>query len=69
MRFIVNTQRTPEGRSAGSLAWGGVANSYYWIDREQQVTGVIAMQILPFFDPAAVLLLRAIESALHGRRA
>src|SRR5947209_3363688 len=30
--FMINTQPTAEGRSAGSLAWAGLANTYYWID-------------------------------------
>ncbi len=29
------------GRGAGSLTWGGIFNSYYWIDPAQQVAGVI----------------------------
>ena len=41
----------PNGRSAGSLTWGGIFNSYYWIDPVQQVAAVIMTQILPFADP------------------
>jgi methyl acetate hydrolase len=66
LSFLINPQRSAEGRSAGSLAWAGVANSFYWIDREQGVASVIAMQILPFFDAAAVKLLRAFEASIHG---
>lgn len=29
---MVTPQATLEGRSAGSLAWGGLANTYYWAD-------------------------------------
>src|SRR6266478_6017018 len=32
LSFMINTARTPEGRSPGSLAWAGLANTYYWID-------------------------------------
>jgi methyl acetate hydrolase len=48
--FMINTAETAEGRSAGSLAWAGLANNYYWIDSSRDVTGVIMMQVLPFFD-------------------
>jgi methyl acetate hydrolase len=48
--FMINTQKTPEGRSVGSLAWGGLANTYYWIDPRRDVVGVILMQLLPFAD-------------------
>ena len=32
LSFLINTAKTPEGRSPGSLAWAGLANTYYWID-------------------------------------
>ena len=49
-RFLINTAKTPEGRSAGSLAWAGLANTYFWIDPARNVAGVILMQLLPFVD-------------------
>ncbi|MCA6107643.1 serine hydrolase domain-containing protein [Bradyrhizobium cenepequi] len=50
LSFLINTLKTPEGRSANSLAWAGLANTYYWIDPSRDVTGVILMQLLPFGD-------------------
>src|ERR1700674_3347681 len=50
LSFLINTAKTPEGRSAGSLAWAGLANTYFWIDPARNVAGVILMQVLPFFD-------------------
>jgi methyl acetate hydrolase len=50
LSFLINTAQTPEGRSPGSLAWAGLANTYYWIDPSRDVTGVILMQVLPFAD-------------------
>ena len=50
LSFLINTAKTPEGRSAGSLAWAGLANTYYWIDPSRDITGVILMQVLPFAD-------------------
>jgi methyl acetate hydrolase len=50
LSFLINTAKTPEGRSAGSLAWAGLANTYYWIDPARDVAGVILMQVLPFAD-------------------
>ena len=48
--FLINTAKTPEGRSPGSLAWAGLANTYFWIDPARNVAGVILMQLLPFAD-------------------
>ena len=31
--FQVNDHQLPTGRTAGSLSWAGLANSFYWIDR------------------------------------
>jgi CubicO group peptidase (beta-lactamase class C family) len=50
LSFMINSAMTPEGRSPGSLAWAGLANTYYWIDPSRDVTGVILMQLLPFAD-------------------
>src|SRR6267142_3147327 len=50
LSFVINTAKTPEGRSPGSLAWAGLANTYFWIDPTRDVAGVILMQLLPFVD-------------------
>ena len=50
LSFVINTEKTPEGRSPGSLAWAGLANTYFWIDPARDVAGVILMQLLPFVD-------------------
>lgn len=66
LSFLINPDKLPTGRSAGSLAWAGLANSYYWIDPARKVTGVFATQILPFFDPQAVATFEAFESAVYA---
>jgi methyl acetate hydrolase len=65
LTFLINPEPLPTGRSAGSLAWAGLANSYYWIDPAKGVAGVFATQILPFFDPKAVETLQAFESEVY----
>jgi CubicO group peptidase (beta-lactamase class C family) len=50
LSFLINTAKTPEGRSPQSLFWAGLANTYYWIDPSRDITGVILMQLLPFAD-------------------
>nr|MBA2401605.1 beta-lactamase family protein [Bradyrhizobium sp.] len=47
LSFLINTAKTPEGRSAGSLAWAGLANTYFWIDPKRKVSGVFMTQLLP----------------------
>jgi methyl acetate hydrolase len=65
LSFLINTAQTPQGRAPGSLAWAGVANTFFWIDPTQRVTGVCMMQLLPFFDPKAIDLFRAYEAAVY----
>ena len=50
LAYMINTQDVPGGRSAGSLAWAGLVNTYFWLDPKKKVTGVILTQILPFAD-------------------
>ncbi len=65
LSFLINPQPLPTGRAANSLAWAGLANSYFWIDPARQVTGVYAAQLLPFFDPQAVQTFAAFETAVY----
>lgn len=48
--FMVNDDEAPTGRPAGAIGWAGLANLYYWIDRENGIGGFWATQILPFVD-------------------
>jgi CubicO group peptidase (beta-lactamase class C family) len=66
LSFLINTARTPEGRSPGSLAWAGLANTYYWIDPSRDVTGVILMQVLPFADQKCLGAFAAFESGVYA---
>src|SRR5205807_6535702 len=54
LTFMSNPEAFPGRRSANSLTWGGLANSYYWIDPVKRVTGVWATQLLPFYDARGV---------------
>ena len=65
LSFLINPQPLPTGRAAGSLAWAGLANSYFWIDPARQVAGVYATQLLPFFDEKAVRLFQEFETAVY----
>jgi methyl acetate hydrolase len=51
--FMINDEAAPTGRPAGGQGWAGLANLFYWIDRENGFGGYWATQILPFGDPAS----------------
>lgn len=63
--YMINTQPGPNGRSANSLTWAGIYNTYYWIDPQKHVAGVIMTQILPFADHKAVKLYGEFENAVY----
>jgi methyl acetate hydrolase len=65
LSFLINTQPLPTGRSAGSLAWAGLGNTYFWIDRTKRVCGVFLSQLLPFYDHTATDLLVTFETEVY----
>jgi methyl acetate hydrolase len=66
LSFLINTAKTPEGRSAGSLAWAGLANTYFWIDPARNVAGVILMQLLPFADGKCLEAFAGFERGIYA---
>jgi methyl acetate hydrolase len=66
LSFMINTAKTPEGRSPGSLFWAGLANSYFWIDPARDVAGVILMQLLPFADRDCLEAFAAFERGVYA---
>jgi methyl acetate hydrolase len=62
---LINTEDVPGRRSAGSLAWAGLFNTYYWIDPKRQVTGVLLTQVLPFADPTVLRLFDQFETDVY----
>lgn len=66
--FMTNREAAPSGRPAGSLMWTGLANSYFWIDRQNGIGGYWASQILPFQDAAAYPAFVDFETAVYYYR-
>ncbi|HKM71684.1 MAG TPA: serine hydrolase domain-containing protein [Stellaceae bacterium] len=64
--YMINTLPGPNGRSAGSLTWGGIFNTYYWLDPQKRIAGVFLAQVLPFADHKAVALYGEFESGIYG---
>lgn len=63
--FMMNEAAVPSGRAAGSLAWAGLSNGYYWIDPVRGICATVMTQILPFFDLEVVRLLGAFEAEVY----
>ncbi len=63
---MINMQAGPEGRSAGSLTWGGLLNTYYWIDLKSRIAAVFMTQVLPFADNRTLRIYRQFERGIYG---
>ena len=66
LSFLINDDDIPGRRSAGSLTWAGLRNTYYWIDPRRRVGGTIMTQVLPFADPTVLRLYEAFESGIYA---
>jgi len=63
---MINMQPIAHGRGARSLTWGGLFNTYYWIDPGKRVTAVFMTQVLPFADNHALRLYRQFEREIYA---
>ncbi len=64
--FMISTAAVPGGRGAGSLAWAGLGNTYFWIDPQAGIAGVILMQLIPFADQKALGVFDRFEKAVYA---
>src|SRR5689334_21928514 len=63
--FLITTDQVPGKRSPGSLSWGGINNTFFWIDPARGIGGVIMMQFLPFADAKALAVYDAFERGAY----
>ena len=52
--------------AAGSLAWAGVRNTFYWSDLRRQLCAVLLMQYIPFVDSDAMAVLHEFERGVSA---
>jgi len=63
--YMLNVEAGPNGRSAGTVSWGGLFNTYYWLDPARKVTGLIMTYVLSFADPRVLKLYGRFESSVY----
>ena len=63
---MINLQPGPDGRSAGSLTWAGLYNTYYWIDPTKKLAAVFMTQVRPFADARVLRLYRQFERGIYN---
>jgi methyl acetate hydrolase len=55
----------PEMRRPGSMSWAGINNTFFWIDPQAEIAVIVLMQVLPFYDEAALGVLRGVEARVY----
>ncbi|HKU05864.1 MAG TPA: serine hydrolase domain-containing protein [Bradyrhizobium sp.] len=63
--FLITVDQVAGKRSPGSLSWGGINNTFFWIDPTRGIAGVIMMQYLPFADARALAAYDAFERGAY----
>lgn len=61
--MLANSEGT--GRSRGTGHWAGLANCWWWCDREKGVAGLVCTHILPFADEKVVGLWVDVEAKVY----
>lgn len=53
------------GRSQDTVHWAGLANLWWWADREKGVGGMVCSQVLPFLDMNVLGLWGTVEAEIY----
>lgn len=65
LSFMMTVAPGPTGRGANTAWWAGIANLFWWADREKGVAGMIASQVMPFGDMNVMGQWGACEAAVY----
>ena len=52
-------------RAAGSYSWGGIDNTHFWVDPKNGIGVVILTQVLPFYNPTSMDVLKRFEHLIY----
>jgi CubicO group peptidase (beta-lactamase class C family) len=63
-QIATSNKENPNLRSPGSYTWAGIYNTHFWVDPKRQITGVIMMQVLPFYDESCMKVYQDVEAAI-----
>jgi CubicO group peptidase (beta-lactamase class C family) len=61
----LNSASAETQRGLGTMAWAGIFNTFFWIDREKGVGAVLMTQMLPGLDPGARKLLEDFDRGVY----
>ncbi|CZT20436.1 probable related beta-lactamase [Ramularia collo-cygni] len=65
LSFMITQEPGATGRGRNTAWWAGIANLFWWCDREKGVAGMIASQVMPFGDMQVMGQWGACEAAVY----
>ena len=66
LAWLIDTEDRPYGRKAGTVAWGGLMNTYFYIDFKSGIAATIYTQHLPFNHPATTKLFEQFSKVVNS---
>tara|TARA_B110000014_G_scaffold264482_1_gene266709 strand:- start:12558 stop:13715 length:1158 start_codon:yes stop_codon:yes gene_type:complete len=63
--FLLSEEDSVSGKPKNSLGSYGLFNSFCWIDKMNDLAGLLIMQMLPFFDEEVVKVLNSFEKNIY----
>jgi CubicO group peptidase (beta-lactamase class C family) len=58
-------EKLPNRRTPGSGTWAGIFNTHFFIDPGREIGVIVMMQVLPFYDEAAMKVYAGVEEAVY----
>lgn len=66
LAWLIDNEDKPYGRKAGTVLWGGLLNTYFYIDYQSGISASIYTQHLPFNHPATTTLLDKFSELIYS---
>jgi methyl acetate hydrolase len=63
---MIDNEDKSYGRKAGTVLWGGLMNTYFYIDYKSGIAASIYTQHLPFNHPATTSLFTKFSEAIYS---
>ncbi|KAJ9269953.1 hypothetical protein DTO212C5_3923 [Paecilomyces variotii] len=65
LSFSLSHTKSPTGSAVGSASWSGIANLFWFADRQNGIGGMVASQILPFGDVEVMGCSERVEKIIY----
>lgn len=65
---LIDNEDKPYGRKSGTILWGGLMNTYFYIDFRSGIAASIYTQYLPFNHPATTSLFEKFSELIYSQK-